>query len=344
MLAASVHARERLLVKQADQTVPQGNLLHDFHGQLVVVGCDIGGAVDRRQLVLRGRDFVVLGFRQNAEFPEFFVQIRHVSRHAGFDDAEVMVVQFLSLGRLCAEQGAPREHQILALLVHFLINKEVFLFRSDRSAHALDLGIAEQPQDAHSLTVQRLHRAEQGRLFVECLAAVGAERGRNAKGFILDESIGGRIPCGVAARFKGCAQTAGGEGGRVRFALDQFLAGELHDDAAVRRRRDEAVVLFRSDSRQGLKPVREVRGAVRNRPVLHGFRNCVRHIGIQACALVDGLFQRTVDVGGKGGFHHSVVEYQTAEVIRNRVHCFTLLVKNEKALKIGNLQDAFAFM
>ena len=37
------------------------DLLHHLHRQLVVVGGDVGGREDRRQLVLRGRHFVVLG-------------------------------------------------------------------------------------------------------------------------------------------------------------------------------------------------------------------------------------------------------------------------------------------
>ena len=40
------------------------------------------------------------------------------------------------------------------------------------------------------------------------------------------------------------AQTAGREGGSIRLALDELFAGEFHDDAAVCRRRNEAVVLL----------------------------------------------------------------------------------------------------
>ena len=41
VLAGAVDAREGLFVQQADQTVLFGDLLHDLHGQLVVIVGDI---------------------------------------------------------------------------------------------------------------------------------------------------------------------------------------------------------------------------------------------------------------------------------------------------------------
>ena len=61
MLAGAVDPREGLLVKQAHQAVPGGHLLHDLHGQLVVVGGDVGGGIDGGKLVLGGSHLVVLG-------------------------------------------------------------------------------------------------------------------------------------------------------------------------------------------------------------------------------------------------------------------------------------------
>ena len=58
-------------------------------------------------------------------------------------------------------------------------------------------------------------------------------------------------------------------GKNVRFALDEFLAGEFHDDAAVGRGGNEAVVLFRGDTGQRLEPMSIIGSAVRDRPVLH---------------------------------------------------------------------------
>ncbi len=116
VLAGAVDAGEGLFVQQAHQTVPGGHLLHDLHGQLVVVGGDVGSGIDGRQLVLGGSDLVVLRLGQDAQLPQLLVQVRHIRRHAGLDDAEIVVVQLLPLGRLRAEQRPAAEHQILPLV------------------------------------------------------------------------------------------------------------------------------------------------------------------------------------------------------------------------------------
>ena len=56
-------------MQQADQPVPVGDLLHDLHGQLVLVVGGVAVAVDGGHLVLGRRDLVVLGLAQNAELP-----------------------------------------------------------------------------------------------------------------------------------------------------------------------------------------------------------------------------------------------------------------------------------
>ena len=93
-------------MQQADQPVAGSHLLHDLHGQLVVVGGDVGGGVDGRQLMLGRGHLVVLGLGQNAQLPELLVQVRHILRHTGLDNAEIMVVHLLTLGGLGAEQRA----------------------------------------------------------------------------------------------------------------------------------------------------------------------------------------------------------------------------------------------
>ena len=56
-------------MQQADQPVPVGDLLHDLHGQLVLVVGGVAVAVDGGHLVLGRRDLVVLGLAQHAELP-----------------------------------------------------------------------------------------------------------------------------------------------------------------------------------------------------------------------------------------------------------------------------------
>ena len=112
VLAAAVHAGEGLLVEQADEAVLRGHLLHYLHRQLVVVGSDVGRRIDRRELMLRGRDFVVFGLRHDAQFPELVVELLHEGGDLRFDRAEVVVVHLLALGRLRAEERPAAEAEV----------------------------------------------------------------------------------------------------------------------------------------------------------------------------------------------------------------------------------------
>ena len=212
VLTAAVYARKGLLVQQADEPVTGRDLLHYLHCQLVVVGCNVCSGIDRRKLMLCGCDLVVLGLCENSELPELLVKISHVFGNSRLDSAEIMVVKLLTLRRLCTEKRSAAELEVGTLLVHFLIYKEVFLLGSYRGANTGRVGVAEQLEYTHSLLVQRLHGAKKRSLFIERLAAVRAECSRNAERLILYECIGGRVPCGVAARLKGRTQTAGGKG------------------------------------------------------------------------------------------------------------------------------------
>ena len=258
VLAGAVDARERFFVEQTHQPVLRRDLLHHFHCQLVVVGGNVRRGEYRRELVLRGGNFVVLGLGHDAEFPEFFVQFGHVRGYFGLDGTEIVVVHLLALGRLGAEQRAAGEAQVGAGVVHFFGDQEIFLLGADGGTDVPGGGVAEQPEDPERLLVERFHGAQERRLFVQRVAAVGTERGGDAERVALDERVGGGVPGGVAARFKRCPQAAGREGRGVGFALDQSFAGELHDHAAVGRGGNKAVVLLRGYAGERLEPVGEM--------------------------------------------------------------------------------------
>ena len=331
MLAAAVDAGKGLFLEQAHQTVLGGHLLHDLHGQLILVGGDVGGGENGRQLVLGGSHFVVLRLGQNAQLPKLLIQIGHVGRHPRLDGAEIVVVQLLPLGRLGSEESPAGVDEVVTLIVHLFINEEILLLRAHGGQHAPDAFVAEQLQNAQRLPVQRLHAAQQGRLFVQRLSAVGAEGRGDAQGRPLNKGKAGGIPGGVAPRLKGGAQAAGGEGGGVRLALDKLLAGELHDDPSVGSGTDEAVMLFRGDSGHGLEPVGEMGGAVLHRPVLHGRGHGIGHGGIQPCALLNGLLQGTVYIGGQASLHHAGIKNKASKIFR--YSCHNRFILSEKIKK-----------
>ena len=208
-----------------------GDLAHKLHSELVVIGGDVHDGVNGREFVLSGRDFVVTSLSQYAQFPQFFVEVRHEREYARTDAAEVVILEFLTFRRLGAEQRAPRENQILALKEKFFVDKEVFLLGSYRGD---DLGgvFTEYREQSYRLIGQRLGGAEKRGFLVEDLTGVRAERGGNTQRAVLYERVASGIPRGVAARFERRAQAAVGETGRVGFALYEFLTGKTHNDRA----------------------------------------------------------------------------------------------------------------
>ena len=184
---------------------------------------------------------------------------------------EVVVLHLLALRRPRAEERAAGVDQVGPVEIELPVDQEVLLLRPAGGRDALRLG-PEQLQDADRLLRQRLHRAQQRRLLVERLTGPADERGRDDERRAVrgheQPRRAGRIPRGVAARLEGRAHAARRETRRVRLALDQLLAAELRDRAAVGGRREKRVVLLGRDAGHRLEPVRVVRGAVFDRPVL----------------------------------------------------------------------------
>ena len=314
MLAAAVDPGEGLLVQQADQAVARGHLAHELHGQLVMVGGDIGAGEDRGQLVLRGGDLVVLGLGQDAQLPQLLVQIVHELGHARLQRAEVVILQLLALGRARAEQRPAGEDQVGPLVKVGLVHQEVLLLRAHGGGDRVYVGLAEQAQDAQGLVVNQAHRAQQRGLLVQRLAGIGAEGGGDAQRVVLDEGVGGRVPGRVAAGLEGGAQAAAGEGRRVRFALDQLLAGKLHDDL-VAVGGDEGLVLLGGDAGHRLEPVGVVGRALFNRPVLHGVGHDVGDLAGERTVLRKGLLEFLIGRVGQALPHHVIVEYHRTEYV-----------------------------
>ncbi len=158
-----------------------------------------------------------------------------------------------------------------------------------------------------------VHGAEQRGLLVQGLAVVGTEGGGDAEGHItggvfLQEGGGGAVPGGVAAGLEGHAQAAAGEGGGIRLALDQLLAGKLHDHAAVVGGGDEGVVLLGGDAGQRLEPVGVVGGTFFDGPILHGVGHHRGHLGGKGNAGDDGLPQGLVGLLGQPLLHDLVIK------------------------------------
>ena len=267
--------------------------------------------------MLTGGNLVMLGLGEHAELPQLLVQFLHVSGNTRAERTEIMVVQLLTLGRLRAEQRTPAQAEIHALEEQLAVNEEILLLRADLRDHLVYVLAAEQMQQTHRLAAEGFHRAQQRRFFIERIAAVGAEDRWDAKASVLDESECRGVPRAVAARFKGRAQTAGGERRGVRLTAHQLLAGKIHDDPPAAGVVDEAVVLLSGHAAERLKPMGKVRRAALQRPRFH----------------------RVGDLVG-GGKRQRL---PTPETLSPRLHCalrhillHRALIKDQRAKQLGD--------
>ena len=285
-----------------------GDLLHDLHGQLIMITGHIDDRINRCHFMLGRRGFVMLGLRQDAQLPELLIQLGHKGLNAGLDGAEEMISQLLPLGRPGTKESPPCKDQIAALIIEFFIDQKVLLLRTNGGHDPGGIHPAKELQYPDSLPADRFHGAKKGRFFIQGFATVGTVGRRNTEGMILDKGIGSRIPGGVAAGLEGGAKTAAGQTAGIRFAPDQLPAAELIDHPAARDRRDKSIMLFGGDTVQRLEPMGVMGGAALNRPVLHGVRHHAGHLRIQAAAVINRFMQGLIGFPGQTLPHHEIVE------------------------------------
>ena len=314
VLTGAVDPGEGLFVEQAHHVVPPGHLLHDLHGQLVVVAGGVGVAVDGGQLVLGGGDLVVLGLGQDAQLPQLLIQLLHVGGHPGLDGAEVVVLQLLSLGGLGSEEGAAGEQQVLPPVEDVPVDEEVLLLGAHLADDPLHVRVPEQPQHPHRLAGELLHGAQQGGFFIQGLSAVGAKDGGDTETAVLDEGEGGGVPGGVAPGLEGRSEASGGEGGGVRLPPDQLLAGKLHEHPAGALGCNEAVVLFSGNAGHRLEPVGIVGSAPVHGPVFHLGGHLVGGFQGEGSPLLHTFFPRSVAGIGQALLHNLLIEDHAAKL------------------------------
>ena len=112
MLAAAVDAREGLLVEEDLQAELGGLSVHDLHEADVAVTGHVGGAEDRRHLVLSGCHLVVLHGHGAADLQHLGLRDVQKLLHLARDGLEVVQVSLLVPGGELAEERAAGVHQV----------------------------------------------------------------------------------------------------------------------------------------------------------------------------------------------------------------------------------------
>ena len=98
-----------------------------MHDQLLVVGGDVGVFEDRGDLVLARGHFVVPRLDRHAQLEQFSLGFEHEGQHALGNGTEIMIFEFLTLGRLRTEQGAAGGEQVGPGKVEVTVDQEVLL-------------------------------------------------------------------------------------------------------------------------------------------------------------------------------------------------------------------------
>jgi hypothetical protein len=226
--------------------------------------------------------------------------------------SEVVVVEFLALGRLGTEEGAPGVQQVGTSEEEVAVDQEILLLRTAERDDVVEVLVPEELQDALGLFAHRLLGAQQRRLMVQRLAGHRDEDGGDAQRVAVGvlEHVGGArdIPAGVAASLERVAQAAVGEAGCVGLALHERLAREFGESRTIGLRFEEAVVLLGGQAGEGVEDVRVVGGALLERPVLHGRRHGIRHQRVEGLAALDGRDHGLVDRLRQALLHDRLVE------------------------------------
>jgi len=322
VLAASIHSAEGFLGEEGCQAVSFGDGAKGLHDQLLVVGREVAGLIDRSEFVLGRGHFVVAGLDGDAEFEEFALTFHHVSENALGDHTEVLVFEFLALRGFRAEERAACVEQVGTCVEEVAVDEEIFLLGSRGAGDVGDLFVAEEAQDALGLCVEGLHGAEQRGLVVKHFPGPGDERGRDAKRAAVrvfeDVSRAGHVPDGVTAGFEGRTDAAARKAGGVRFALDKRLAGELGDRAANAVGREEGVVLLGGEAGERVEDVRIVRRTFFDGPVFHRRRDDIGHGSVEFRSAFDRFEKAFVDVLGQAVFHFRRAEHVGAVQISRK--------------------------
>ncbi len=178
VLARAVDALEGFLVQQHAEIVAARDLIHDCHQQLVVVVGQIDLLVDRSQLELVGRHFVVARLQRDAEHQAFVFEIAHERHHALGNGAEIVILQLLVLGRLVSHERTAGKHQIGAHSPQALVDEKVLLLPAQIGVYPLDR-LVEVAAHLGRGAVDSRYRPKKRHLIVERIARIGDEDGRD---------------------------------------------------------------------------------------------------------------------------------------------------------------------
>ena len=155
MFAGSVDLGKGLFMQQSRQPVLFGNGFEGVHDHLVVIDGQIGFLVNRRNFILARGNFVVTRLRRYAQLEKLLFHIVHVGGYPLLDAAEVLVFQFLTLGRGSAHNGSSAQNQIRTFEVVIHINQKIFLLGTKIGKNSFDVFDSQDLEHLNGAFAQR---------------------------------------------------------------------------------------------------------------------------------------------------------------------------------------------
>ena len=128
MFSRTVHARERLFVKQYSEIVLARNFLHQIHQQKVMIVGQVAFLKNGRTFKLVRGHLVVTGCNGNTQFQGLHFKFPHECIHALGNRTEIMVLQLLAFGGSVPEKRPSRHHEIWPRIEQSLVHEKIFLF------------------------------------------------------------------------------------------------------------------------------------------------------------------------------------------------------------------------
>ena len=108
-------------------------------------------------------------------------------------------------------------------------------------------------------------------------------------------------------------------------------------------------MLFGRNAGEGLEPVRVMRCAVGNRPILHCGRNRIGNADVQLRPFINGPPQGLIHLCRQVRLHHPVIKHEASEIILHSFHTTISFSvgynKKQRRLYVEtHKKDAFAFI
>ena len=107
--------------------------------------------------MLSWSNLVMLSLVRNTKLPKLCIEVLHKLSDSLTDNAEVVILHLLTLGRHCTKKCSSCKDKVLSLHGLIPVNKEVFLLRTNGYVDSLGCSIAKKSYDTKSLLVNCFH-------------------------------------------------------------------------------------------------------------------------------------------------------------------------------------------